>query len=86
MYEVKPQGGTEQRFMDVLGFEPVTSPNGRLIAFVRGHSNPVFREDYRGTGNREIWIYDTKNKAYNKLPLFETNDIMPQRAGSGNVH
>lgn len=86
IYAVQPTGGTEQRIMEVLGFEPVTSANGRFMAFVRGQSNPVFREDYRGTGNREIWIYDTKNKTYNKLPLFDTNDIMPQWAGNNTLY
>jgi tricorn protease len=86
IYMVKPQGGTEQRTMDVLGFEPVASPDGRFVAFVRGQSNPVFREDYRGTGNREIWVYDTKSKAYNKLPLFTTNDVMPQWAGNNSLY
>jgi tricorn protease len=77
MYIISGNGGTEQRYADVLGFEPVTSPNGRFVAFVRGGSNPVFREDYKGSSDREIWIMDTKTKTYNKLPLFPTNDIMP---------
>jgi tricorn protease-like protein len=64
----------------------VTSPNGRFIAFVRGQSNPVFREDYKGSANREIWIMDTKNKSYTKLPLFETNDIMPQWSGNNTIY
>lgn len=86
MYAVVATGGTEQRITNVLGFEPVTSPNGRFIAFVRGQSNPVFREDYTGAANREIWIYDSKNKSYNKLPLFETNDVMPEWSGDNNLY
>jgi len=78
MYSIPFNGGTEQRITDVLGFEPITSPNGRFIAFTRGGSNPVAREDYKGSSDREIWILDTKTKSYNKLPLFSTNDIMPQ--------
>ncbi len=86
MYSVQPTGGTERRISDVLGFEPVTSPNGRFIAFVRGQSNPAAREDYKGSANREIWILDTKNKSYTKLPLFETNDIMPQWSGNNLLY
>ncbi len=86
MYSIAPTGGTEQRMTDVLGFEPVQSPNGRLVAFVRGQSNPVFREDYKGSANREIWILDTKTKALNQLPLFETNDITPQWAGNNSLY
>jgi tricorn protease len=86
MYTVKPTGGTEQRITDLLGFEPVTSPNGRFIAFVRGQSNPVAREDYKGSANREIWILDTKDNSYNKLNLFETNDVMPQWNGNNSLY
>ena len=86
IYSIPSKGGTEQREMDVLGFEPTMSPNGRFAAFVRGQSNPVYREDYRGTGNREIWIYDTKSKSYNKLSLFTTNDIMPQWASDNSLY
>lgn len=78
MYSIPMNGGTEQRITDILGFEPVTSPSGRFIAFTRGGSNPVAREDYKGSSDREIWVMDTKTKSYNKLPLFSTNDIMPQ--------
>lgn len=86
MYSIQPTGGTEKRMTNVLGFEPVTSPNGRFTAFVRGQSNPVFREDYKGPANREIWIMDTKNNSYNKLNLFETNDIIPQWAGNNTLY
>ncbi len=86
MYGIKPSGGTEQRITDVLGYEPTASPNGRFIAFVRGQSNPVFREDYRGAANREIWLFDTKNNSYSKLPLFETNDVMPRWSGDNTIY
>jgi tricorn protease len=86
IYSISAAGGTEQRIADVLGFEPTTSPNGRFIAFVRGGSNPVAREDYIGSADREIWIMDTKTKSYNKLPLFATNDIMPQWGSNNTVY
>ncbi|MGZ5246330.1 MAG: S41 family peptidase [Flavitalea sp.] len=86
MYVINTAGGTEQRYADVLGFEPVTSPNGRFIAFVKGGSNPVAREDYDGSSDREIWIMDTKTKSYNKLPLFKTNDIMPHWDGDNTLY
>jgi tricorn protease len=62
IYAIAASGGTEQRMADVLGFEPTPSPNGKFVAFVTGGSNPVAREDYLGTANREIWIMDTKTK------------------------
>lgn len=78
VYAISPKGGTEKRVLDVVGHDPVYSPDGRFIALVRGDINPVHREDYRGASNRELWVYDTRNKKYIQLPAFETNDILPQ--------
>lgn len=78
VYSISSNGGTEWRVLDAVGFEPIASPDGRFIAFVRGDINPVFREDYRGPSNRDIWLFDTKIKKYSKIVGFETNDIMPQ--------
>jgi len=78
VYSINPNGGTESRFLDAVGVEPVISPDGRFLAFVRGDINPVARKAYEGSSNREIWIYDTKNKTYQKLPLTTFNDISPQ--------
>jgi len=78
VYSINPKGGTEQRILDAVGFDPVYSPDGRFIAFVRGDINPVARQAYKGSSNRDIWIYDTQNKTYSQLPGFETNDILPQ--------
>ena len=78
VFSISPKGGTEKRILDAVCFDPVLSPDGRFMALVRGDINPVFRQEYRGPSNRDIWLYDTKNKTYNKLPGFETNDIMPQ--------
>jgi Tol biopolymer transport system component len=80
VYAISPKGGTEERVLDAVGFDPVLSPDGRFLAFVRGDINPVARQDYRGSSDRDIWLYDTKNKTYQKLPGFETNDITPQWA------
>ena len=84
VYSISPKGGTESRFLDAVGFDPVLSPNGRFLAFVRGDINPVARQDYKGSSDRDLWIYDTKNKTYAQLPGFETNDVFPQW-GSNDV-
>lgn len=86
IYSISPKGGTEQRIMDVVGYDPVISPDGKFIAFVRGDINPVARQDYRGSSNRDIWIYDMANKSYNKLPGFATNDILPQWSGNNMLY
>ncbi|MFH1197377.1 MAG: S41 family peptidase [bacterium] len=76
IYSVSSKGGASQRILDALGYEPRLSPNGRYIAFVR-RTNTVFREDYKGPANRDIWIYDTKLKAYSKISPSESNDFNP---------
>jgi tricorn protease len=86
IYAISADGGTESRVMDAVGHEPAMSPDGRFIAFVRGDINPVAREDYDGTSNRELWIYDTKNKKYNLIPAFKTNDISPQWSGNNTLY
>ncbi len=86
IYSVSSKGGTEKRIMDVVGYDPVISPNGNFIAFVRGDINPVARQDYRGSSNRDIWLYNVKNKTYNKLPGFTTNDILPQWSGNNGLY
>lgn len=85
VFQISVKGGTEERVLDAVGFDPIYSPNGRFLAFVRGDINPVFREDYKGPSNREIWIYDTKQKSFTKLDLFDTNDVMPKWSGNNGL-
>ena len=77
VYTVSVKGGTPQRTLDAFGYDPIYSPNGRFLAFVKGDINPLVRKDYSGSSNREIWTYDTKNKNFTKLNLFSTNDAYP---------
>lgn len=86
VYSISASGGTEYRIMDAVGFDPIQSPDGRFIAFTRGDINPIFREDYRGPSNRDIWLYDSKNKSYAKLTSFDANDIVPRWADSGTLY
>jgi len=78
VYAVNPAGGTEERILDAVGFNPAISPDGHWLVFVRGDANPVEREAYKGSSKRDIWLYDTRKKTYQKLPGFETNNILPQ--------
>jgi C-terminal processing protease CtpA/Prc/Tol biopolymer transport system component len=78
IYSISGEGGTESRAMDAVGFDPAPSPDGRFIAFTRGDLNPIFREDYRGPSNRDIWLFDTKSKTYTRITTFDANDILPR--------
>ena len=85
-YAISPKGGTEYRILDAVGFDPTYSPDGRYIAFVRGDINPIARQGYKGSSNRDLWLYDTQNKTFQKLPGFETNDVLPQWFGSNTLY
>ena len=97
IYAVSVLGGTPDRWLDALGAEARTSPDGRFIAFRRG-SNRVTRPDYRGAANRDLWLYDTHSDTYTQLTTFTGNDFNPawtgprelyflsSRSGAYNIH
>lgn len=94
---VSDKGGTPMRFMDALGFDFKVSPNGHFVVFVKG-SCRLEREAYRGSANRDLWLYNIKNDTYTQLTTFNGNDFYPQwgdnntiyfqssRSGKYNVH
>jgi len=82
---LKKDQSTPQRFLDALGFEPVISADGRYVAFVRGHS-PESREQYRGPANRNIWIYDLREKTYIQITRDEGQDIRPRWTEDGELY
>jgi len=84
IYRVAPGGGTPERLLDAVGNMPALSPDGRYIAFTRG-SCRVAREQYRGPANKEIWLYDTENKAYTRITDNEVNDYMPRWANNNTL-
>ena len=43
VYSISPKGGTENRIIDAVGFDPELSPDGRFLAFVGGDIKPVAR-------------------------------------------
>ena len=84
IYGVSPGGGTPERILDAVGGMPAMSPDGRYIAFTRG-SCRVAREQYRGPANKDIWLYDTKNKAYSRITDNQMNDYMPRWADNNTL-
>lgn len=97
LMQIALNGGTPQRIFDATGYTPTPSPDGTKIAFVRG-SCKLSREDYRGSANKDIWIYDLKTDSYQQITTFEGNDYLPRwknnntlwfisaRSGRYNIH
>jgi len=86
VYAIDPSGGTETRILDAMGWDPILSPDGNWMAFVRGDINPVAREAYKGSSIREVWLYNTRKKTFQKLQGFETNNILPQWGANGSLY
>ena len=76
LLSISSGGGTPVRLMDALGSEPVLSPDGRFVAFVRG-SCRISREAYKGSANRDIWLYHIKSGTFTQLTSYEGQDYHP---------
>ena len=85
MYTVKENGGTPQRLLTAYGELASVSPNGKLIAFTRGACR-ISREDYSGSAQRDIWIYNTDTKKYNQITTSNKNDHSPKWDAAGNLY
>ncbi|MCP5063930.1 MAG: peptidase S41, partial [Ignavibacteriae bacterium] len=82
---VSASGGTPKRLLDAVGSSAVASPDGRFLAYVKGY-NRVSRERYKGSADRNIWLYDTKNNSYKRLTAFTGNDYNPKWKGSNQIY
>ncbi|MEM1135300.1 MAG: S41 family peptidase [Bacteroidota bacterium] len=74
IHKVSAVGGTPSRLLDALGFQAIPSPNGKLIALVKGTCR-VEREAYEGPANRDIWLYNSETASYTQITTFEGQDI-----------
>lgn len=73
---ISANGGTPFRLMDALGVMPAQSPNGNLIAFVKGFCRTA-REAYVGPANKDVWIYNLKTKKYTQITSHQSNEFQP---------
>ena len=77
--------GTPQRFITALGSMASVSPDGNLVAFVKGACR-ISREDYSGSAQRDVWIYNIKTGSYFQLTSSEKNDHSPLWDLEGNIY
>ncbi len=84
-YHVNAKGGTPQRTFTALGSMATISPNGKFIAYVKGYCR-ISREDYTGSAQRDIWIYNTQTKKYIQITDTPKNDHSPLWDSEGNLY
>ncbi len=85
IYAASPNGGTPVRILNALGYMPAKSPNGKYVAFVKGPCR-LEREAYKGSANKEIWLYDIGNDKFTQLTTFEGQDFSPQWANDSTLY
>lgn len=69
-----PSGGGEmRRLFEAYGSFPTISPDGSKVLFNRGGASWQ-RRNYRGSDNRELWLFDRKAATYRRLTRWEGND------------
>jgi C-terminal processing protease CtpA/Prc/Tol biopolymer transport system component len=85
LYSINEKGETPQRFMTALGSQATISPNGNLVAFVKGACR-IAREDYSGPAQRDVWIYNLKTKQYYQITTSKKNDHTPLWDANNNLY
>tara|TARA_B110000008_G_scaffold255647_1_gene272513 strand:- start:9857 stop:12982 length:3126 start_codon:yes stop_codon:yes gene_type:complete len=85
IYQVNANGGTPERFLTALGSMATVSPDGNLVAFVKGACR-ISREDYSGSAQRDVWVYNIKTGTYFQVTSSEKNDHSPLWDAAGNLY
>ncbi len=84
-YHVNASGGTPQRFITALGTMATVSPDGNLVAFVKGACR-ISREDYSGSAQRDVWVYNIKTGNYFQVTSSQINEHSPVWDAAGNLY
>ncbi len=85
IYAVNENGGTPYRATDAFGTNPELSPSGRFIAYCDGVC-PVVRNEYRGSANKEIYLFDRKSATFIKVTDFDGNDYLPRWSDDNTIY
>ncbi|WP_201327559.1 S41 family peptidase [Thermotomaculum hydrothermale] len=67
---------TPKRILNAVAQDAKVSPDGKLIALVKGECR-IAREAYKGSANRDLWIYNVKKDKYFKITEFNGQDFNP---------
>lgn len=85
IYTANENGGTPQRLLKAYGSMAAVSPNGNLIAFVKGACR-ISREDYNGSAQRDVWVYNKTTDTYHQITTSNKNDHSPAWDANGNLY
>ena len=85
IYHVNANGGTPKRFITSLGSMASVYSDGNLVAFVKGACR-ISREDYSGSAQRDVWIYNIKKRNYFQVTFSSKNDHSPSWDAAGNLY
>ncbi len=84
-YHVDADGGTPVRTITALGSMATVSPDGKFVAYAKGACR-ISREDYTGSAQRDIWIFNTKTNKYIQITDTPKNDHSPTWDAQGNLY
>ena len=72
-YQVPLGGGAPRRVHDAFGTHAVPLPDGSGVLFERGGS-AWYRRGYRGSDQRDVWLFTPGTGAFTRLTEWEGND------------
>jgi tricorn protease len=75
VYRISIEGGNPEKVFDFDVNSLVRLDNSRFL--IERGSEPWYRKGYRGPADREIWIYDSVSKKFNKLTDNDLRDTRP---------
>lgn len=85
IFYISPNGGEAYKLMDALGSNAIESPDGSQIAFVRG-SCRITRQAYKGSANRDLWIYNKKEQSYHQITFNDYNEFLPKWKNNQEIY
>jgi tricorn protease len=84
LYTVPAGGGQARRLPTGEGKEAAFSPDGKVLAYVRGPGQ-WYRKGYRGSANDDIWLCDADGHNSRQLTTFNGQDASPMWAPDGKT-
>ncbi|GAA4830352.1 S41 family peptidase [Algivirga pacifica] len=84
-YAIEATGGTPTRLLDAVGYNVIKSPDTDWYAFETGPCR-VERETYKGSANKDIWLYHSKRKTFHQFTDFEGQDYLPKWGKDGMLY